>query len=56
MNKFSKIFIAGHNGMVGKAIVNLLKKKKFKNIIIKNKSDLDLTNSVSVQKFFKKQD
>ena len=27
MNKFSKIFIAGHNGMVGKAIVNLLKKK-----------------------------
>ena len=37
MNKFSKIFIAGHNGMVGKAIVNLLKKKKFRNIILKKK-------------------
>ena len=54
MNKFSKIFIAGHNGMVGKAIVNLLKKKKFKNIILKKKYDLDLTNSVLVKKFFQK--
>jgi len=54
MNKFSKIFVAGHNGMVGKAIVNLLKKKKFKNIIVKKKYDLDLTNSVSVKKFFQK--
>jgi GDP-L-fucose synthase len=54
MNKFSKIFIAGHNGMVGKAIVNLLKKKKFRNIILKKKYDLDLTNSVLVKKFFQK--
>ena len=33
INKKSKIFLAGHNGMVGSAILDLLKRRKYKNII-----------------------
>jgi GDP-L-fucose synthase len=36
MDKNSKIYIAGHNGMVGSAILNLLKSEGFRNIIIKS--------------------
>ena len=42
INKNDKIFIAGHNGLVGSAVLRSLKKKKFKNIIVKNKRELDL--------------
>ena len=44
LNKNSKIFIAGHNGMVGSSILRLLIKKGYKNIYIKEKKSLDLTN------------
>ncbi len=52
LNKNSRIFIAGHKGLVGSSIYNLLKKKKFKNIIFANRSRLDLRNSKKVDKFF----
>ena len=52
MIKFSsKIFIAGHNGMVGSACVRLLKKSGYKNIIVKNSSELDLRNQFDVNEF-----
>ena len=47
------IFVAGHNGMVGSAITNILKKKKNIKILTQNKKNLDLTNQNSVRKFFK---
>ena len=50
-----KIFVAGHNGMVGSSIVRLLEKNKTLNIITKDKKDLDLLNQTEVENFFKKE-
>lgn len=52
MEKDSKIFVAGHNGMVGSAIVRKLKELGYVNIITKNRKVLDLTNQFSVNNFF----
>jgi GDP-L-fucose synthase len=49
-----RIFVAGHKGMVGSALVRLLKKKKNIEIITRDRSELDLTNQREVQNFFKK--
>ena len=49
-----KIFLAGHKGMVGSAIRRSLIKNGYKNIIIKDKKSLDLTNQSSTYKFLKK--
>ena len=48
----SSIYVAGHTGLVGSAIVRILKQKKFKNIITRTHSELELLNTVSVKKFF----
>jgi GDP-L-fucose synthase len=48
-----KIYIAGHKGMVGSAILRLLKKNKKIKIIVKDRYELDLTNQKKVQNFFK---
>lgn len=53
MNKDSKIYVAGHRGLVGSAIVRGLKAKGFTNIIGRTHSELDLTNAVAVEEFFK---
>jgi len=50
----NKIFLAGHNGMVGKSLNKLLIKKGYKNIITANRAKLDLTNQTKVNNFFKK--
>lgn len=52
MNKDSKIYIAGHRGMVGSAIHRLLKEKGYSNIIFKTSSELDLRNQNQVNAFF----
>ena len=52
MNKESKIFVAGHNGLAGSAIVRALKKNGFFNIIAKSKNELDLRNQNDVLDFF----
>ncbi len=52
MNKDSKIYVAGHRGLVGSAIVRNLMKKGFKNIIYRTHNELDLTNQIEVSKFF----
>ena len=54
INKNDKIFVAGHNGLVGSAVLRSLKKKKFKNIIVKNKRELDLFDQRKVEIFLKK--
>ena len=54
VNLKSKIYVAGHNGLVGSAIVRQLKKKGYKNIITANRSTLDLANQAKVFKFLKR--
>ena len=54
INKSSKIFIAGHKGMVGSAIIKYLEKKKYKNIITIDKKKLDLLNQKQTEKYLKK--
>ena len=53
MKKSDNIFIAGHKGLVGNAIYNLLKKKGFKNLITIDRKKIDLRNSIQVDNFFK---
>jgi GDP-L-fucose synthase len=50
-----KIFVAGHKGMVGSAIVRILEKQKEADIIVKDRKELDLINQESVLRFFKKE-
>jgi GDP-L-fucose synthase len=52
INKFSKIYIAGHRGMVGSSILRKLKKEGYNNIILKTSSELDLRNQQKVADFF----
>ncbi len=54
INLSSKIYVAGHNGLVGSAIFRKLKKKGYKNVIYSTRKKLDLTNQLSVYKFLKK--
>jgi GDP-L-fucose synthase len=53
INKESKIYIAGHKGMVGSACWRLLEKEGYSNLIGITSSDLDLRNQASVEEFFK---
>ena len=52
MDSDSKIFVAGHNGLVGSAIVRNLESNGYTNIITRTRDELDLTNSDAVKKFF----
>lgn len=52
MEKNAKIYIAGHRGMVGSAIIRQLKSNGFHNLIYKTSSELDLRNQVEVNSFF----
>lgn len=53
MENNSKIYVAGHRGLVGSAIVRELKKKGYTNIIGKTHSELDLMDTSAVEEFFK---
>ena len=55
MNKKTKIYIAGHNGMVGSAIWRALEKKGYNNLIGKSSKELDLRNQQAVINFYKKE-
>lgn len=55
METTSKIYIAGHNGMVGSAIKRKLEESGFSNLTTRNSSELDLRNQVEVQEFFRKE-
>jgi GDP-L-fucose synthase len=55
MEKYSKIFVAGHRGMVGSAIVRELERQGYSNIITRTRHELDLRNQQEVNDFFKKE-
>jgi GDP-L-fucose synthase len=55
MNTDEKIYVAGHRGMVGAAIVRSLSTKGYTNIAVKTHEELDLTNQTQVENFFKRE-
>ena len=55
MNVSDKIFIAGHRGLVGSAIVRQLEVRGFTNLLMRTHKELDLTNQAQVQTFFKQE-
>jgi GDP-L-fucose synthase len=55
LDKLKSIYIAGHQGMVGSALVRKFKKEGFKHIIVKTSSELDLRNQQHVNEFFEKE-
>ena len=52
--KNSKIYIAGHNGMVGSALIRRFQKEGFKNIITRSSNELDLRDQTMVNFFFRR--
>lgn len=52
LSKDSKIYVAGHNGLVGSAIWNNLKSRGYNNLVGRSHRELDLTDQVAVKKFF----
>ena len=52
MNKDSKIFVAGHRGLVGSAILKNLKAKGYTNFVLRTHAELDLTDQQAVHDFF----
>ena len=55
MKKESKIYVAGHRGLVGSAIVRKLEAEGFKNIITRTHAELDLINQADVRRFFEEE-
>jgi GDP-L-fucose synthase len=55
MNLKDKIYIAGHRGLVGSAIVRQLKNRGFTNLLMRTHKELDLTNQAQVQNFFQQE-
>jgi GDP-L-fucose synthase len=52
MDREKKCFIAGHNGMVGSAVVRLLQKKGYENLLLRSRKELNLLDTVAVKEFF----
>ena len=55
MEKLSKIFVAGHTGLVGSAITKCLMQKGYNNLVLRTFSELDLVNQKAVDSFFEKE-
>ncbi|WP_026935490.1 GDP-L-fucose synthase family protein [Christiangramia echinicola] len=55
MEKNAKIYISGHKGMVGSAIIRTLRSKGYKNLIYRTSKELDLTNQLATKDFFQKE-
>lgn len=55
MQKNSKIYVAGHRGLAGSAIVRLLEKKGFDNLLLRTSSELDLRDQILVKEFFERE-
>lgn len=51
--KSSKIFVAGHNGLVGSALIRKLNDMGYHNLVVRSRSELDLTDKSAVEEFFK---
>jgi GDP-L-fucose synthase len=55
LDKSEKIFVAGHRGMVGSALIRRLESEGFSNLLVRDKSKLDLTDESAVAKFFREE-
>ena len=55
MEKTDRIYVAGHKGLVGSAIVRNLQEKGYENLLGRSHKELDLTNQAGVQDFFQKE-
>ena len=55
MEKNAKIFVAGHFGMVGSAIVRELKRQGYDNLVLRTHSELDLSRQKAVEAFFEEE-
>jgi GDP-L-fucose synthase len=52
MNKMDKIYVAGHTGLIGSAVVRRLQGEEFDNLLLASHADLELTDSADVDCFF----
>src|SRR5688572_16165543 len=52
MNKQARIFVAGHRGLVGSALVRWLQAEGYSNLLLRSSAELDLRNQVAVEQFF----
>jgi len=55
LDKSEKVFVAGHRGLVGSAFVRRLQSEGFRNLVTRDRSQLDLTNAEAVKKFFQEE-
>ncbi|HDP25158.1 MAG TPA: NAD-dependent epimerase/dehydratase family protein, partial [Deltaproteobacteria bacterium] len=55
MNEGSKIYVAGHTGLVGSAMVRELNRMGYENIVVRDLAELDLTDQAAVDKFFERE-
>jgi GDP-L-fucose synthase len=55
MDTNAKIFVAGHRGLVGSALMRQLAEQNYTNIVVRTRQELDLTNQLQVEKFFDKE-
>jgi GDP-L-fucose synthase len=55
MDKNNRIFVAGHNGLVGSSIVRELRRVGYHNLILRDRSQLDLCRQSDVERFFEEQ-
>ena len=55
LDKSEKIFVAGHRGMVGSALIRRLESESFSNLLVRDRSKLDLRDESAVAKFFAEQ-
>lgn len=55
MNKDARVFVAGHGGLVGSAIIRRLKSDGFSNLLLRSRSELDLEDNAAVHAFFSKE-
>lgn len=54
-SKSARIFVAGHQGMVGSAILRVLDTAGYSNILVRSRQQLDLTNQLAVESFFERE-
>ena len=55
MNPDSRIFVAGHKGMVGSALGRSLERSGYSNLILRSKAELDLTRQADVERFYEQE-
>jgi GDP-L-fucose synthase len=55
MNPEAKIYVAGHRGLVGSAVLRALNRSGYKNLVVRTRGELDLTDQIAVRNFFSRE-